>query len=163
MGLFLGIAVLLVLLLSMGGTAAVAAIDEGPSDDPTCAPSEDPDEPDADASRDSEDGCEDEDEKEDKDNRRRKRNRFRDVRGDRPHVDGIAWLEATGVTKGCKLRRFCPNKPVTRAEFATLIGRLLGKVGDNDPVAAPADELSALKDRVAELELLVAELQEAQE
>jgi hypothetical protein len=45
------------------------------------------------------------------------------------HANNIAWLAATGVTRGCNPpsnTRFCPDDPVTRAQMATFLVRALG-------------------------------------
>jgi hypothetical protein len=38
-------------------------------------------------------------------------------------VNNISWLAATGITKGCAPREFCPNDPVTRGQIAAFIVR----------------------------------------
>jgi parallel beta-helix repeat protein len=43
----------------------------------------------------------------------------------------IAWLSATGVTKGCGNGKFCPKDPVTREQMASFLSRALGL----DPIA----------------------------
>ena len=49
-----------------------------------------------------------------------------DVGNNTFYTDAVRWASETGVTKGCDLqgRRFCPDRPVTRAEFATFLHRL---------------------------------------
>jgi hypothetical protein len=55
---------------------------------------------------------------------------FDDDRGyAEPSVEAVA---AAGITRGCAPGRYCPNRPVTRAETAALLVRSLGKV----PLAA---------------------------
>lgn len=144
------VALIALLLALVGGTAAVADDSAEPGDDPTCAP-DDADE--SDVSSASTDDCDEQDEDEDGDEE------FTDVAKNYPHVEGIAWLQDSGVTKGCKTGRFCPNKPVTRGEFATLAARMLGEVDDVDAVAAPADEVAELMEQVAELEARVEALE----
>lgn len=141
------IALLALLLSLLGGTAAVAT-DDAPDKDTTCAP-DDSDEDGDDGDVATADDCEDDDAHE-----------FTDVPDNLPHVEGISWLSATGVTRGCKQGKFCPNKPVTRAEFATLAGRLLGEVDDTEPVAAPAGDLEALQVTVEQLEATIEDLEE---
>jgi subtilisin family serine protease len=43
-----------------------------------------------------------------------------------PFETDIAWLAATGVTRGCATDRFCPGDPVTRAQMASFLARFLG-------------------------------------
>jgi hypothetical protein len=42
----------------------------------------------------------------------------------------IAWLSATGITKGCSATEFCPNDPVTRGQMAAFLVRALGYADD---------------------------------
>ena len=53
--------------------------------------------------------------------------RFADVPADHPHIRAIEALAAANITKGCDTDppRFCPDKPVTRAEIATFLVRAL--------------------------------------
>ena len=53
--------------------------------------------------------------------------RFVDVPADSPHAASIAALAHVGITRGCNASgsRFCPDRAVTRAEFATLLSRAL--------------------------------------
>jgi len=46
-------------------------------------------------------------------------------------VDTISWLAATGITKGCAPREFCPDDDVTRGQMAAFLTRALD-------LAAPA-------------------------
>ena len=48
--------------------------------------------------------------------------RFADILGS-PHEIAIDELATTGVVAGCATRRYCPRRPVTRGETATLIDR----------------------------------------
>ncbi|MEA3510542.1 MAG: S-layer homology domain-containing protein, partial [Actinomycetota bacterium] len=53
---------------------------------------------------------------------------FSDV-GDSPFASDIAWLAATGITKGCNPPandRFCPDASVTRGQMAAFLHRALG-------------------------------------
>lgn len=61
--------------------------------------------------------------------------RFADVPADHPRVRAIEALARAEITKGCDTDppRFCPDKPVTRAEIATFLVRALG-LADTDPV-----------------------------
>lgn len=49
--------------------------------------------------------------------------------------DDIAWLAATGVTRGCAADRFCPQDPVTRGQMAAFLHRAL----DGLPVGAAVE------------------------
>lgn len=54
---------------------------------------------------------------------------FADVAGDHLFVDEIAWLAATGITRGCNppnYTRFCPEQPVTREQMASFLVRATG-------------------------------------
>lgn len=44
----------------------------------------------------------------------------------------IAWLSATGITKGCSATEFCPDRPVTRGQMAAFLVRALGYTDDGD-------------------------------
>ncbi len=63
----------------------------------------------------------------------------------------IAWLAATGVTKGCnppENTAFCPDDPVTRAQMASFLTRALGlDPVDLYPIGDPSDEDAALVSR----------------
>jgi hypothetical protein len=39
------------------------------------------------------------------------------------HEDNIDRLAAAGITVGCAVNRYCPDRPLTRAEFATFVYR----------------------------------------
>src|SRR5690606_3705735 len=50
-------------------------------------------------------------------------------------ADDIAWLSATGITRGCNPPdndRFCPDADVTRGEMAAFLHRALGGSLDTD-------------------------------
>ncbi|MDR1196687.1 MAG: S-layer homology domain-containing protein [Candidatus Nomurabacteria bacterium] len=49
-----------------------------------------------------------------------------DVDQQNPHMINIAWLGSTGITKGCGLYRYCPDRKVTRAEMATFLYHFVG-------------------------------------
>ncbi len=156
------LAALIALLLALlGGTAATANDIDEPGDDPTCTPEESDDSGDAstdsgdDDSGDDESGDDDAGDDEDCDEDDDEPD-FDDVKKNARHRDGIAWLRDTGITNGCKEGKFCPNKPVTRGEFATLAGRMLGEVDGVEAVAAPADEVEA---QIAELQAQIDALQ----
>ena len=53
--------------------------------------------------------------------------RFSDVPADSVHAESIAALAHAGITRGCKASesRFCPDRAVTKAQFATLLSRAL--------------------------------------
>ncbi len=62
---------------------------------------------------------------------------FLDVGGS-PFIDDIARLAATGISRGCNPPandRFCPDRPVSRAEMAAFLRRASG---DPPPPAVPA-------------------------
>ncbi len=50
---------------------------------------------------------------------------FTDVEGS-AFASDIAWLSATGITRGCGPETFCPDDPVTRAQLAAFLVRALG-------------------------------------
>jgi hypothetical protein len=57
---------------------------------------------------------------------------FTDV-ADSVFADDIAWLSATGLTKGCNPPandRFCPDDPVTRGQLAAVLGRAFDYTDD---------------------------------
>ena len=146
------LAALIALLLALlGGTAATADDGAEPSDEQTCTPEESDDSGDASTDASDDESEEDEDCDEDDDEPD-----FDDVKKNNPHGDGIAWLQDTGITKGCTKHAFCPNKPMTRGEFATLAGRMLGEVDDVEAVAAPADEV---EEQIATLQAQIEDLQ----
>ena len=49
---------------------------------------------------------------------------------DSTFVADIAWLSATGITKGCTPTEYCPDKPVTRGQMAAFLVRALGYADD---------------------------------
>lgn len=49
-----------------------------------------------------------------------------DDTGESLFVDDIAWLSATGVTRGCGPASFCPEDAVTRGQLAAFLVRALG-------------------------------------
>lgn len=53
----------------------------------------------------------------------------------------IAWLSATGITRGCGSEKFCPSEPVTREQLATFLTRALGL----DPIQPSVAEIADLK------------------
>ena len=68
-------------------------------------------------------------------------------------ADDIAWLSATGITRGCSADEFCPEEPVTRGQLAAFLVRALDYsddgggnlfVDDDDSVfQADIDKLAA--------------------
>ena len=50
--------------------------------------------------------------------------RFSDTAGN-VHTDSIDKLAAAGITAGCAQGRYCPDRPVTRAQMATFLARAL--------------------------------------
>ncbi|MDJ0664437.1 MAG: M15 family metallopeptidase [Acidimicrobiia bacterium] len=66
-------------------------------------------------------------------------------------VDDIAWLSATGITKGCAPHAFCPDEPVTRGQLAAFFSRAFrlsdGRGADlfvDDDDSIFADQIDAL-------------------
>lgn len=54
------------------------------------------------------------------------------------HAEDIERLAAAGITRGCDVDRYCPGRPVTRAEMATFLLRALDlPVPDELPVIPP--------------------------
>lgn len=51
---------------------------------------------------------------------------FRDVPGGSTHVGDIEALARAGITSGCGTNRYCPDRPVTRAEMASFLVRAYG-------------------------------------
>jgi hypothetical protein len=49
-------------------------------------------------------------------------------------VSDIRWLAATGITKGCASRMFCPNDHVTRGQMAAFLSRALGLASPSRPI-----------------------------
>ena len=66
---------------------------------------------------------------------------FADTQGN-AHADNIDALAAARITAGCQAAplRYCPDKPVTRAEMATFLARALGLVPKPEPPADPPAE-----------------------
>lgn len=54
---------------------------------------------------------------------------FTDVAGS-VFADDIAWLSATGITRGCSADEFCPEQLVTRGQLAAFLVRALGYTDD---------------------------------
>lgn len=105
---------------------------------------------------------------------------FDDVEPDHVHAEGVAWIAANGVTRGCTETAYCPQDPVTRGQMASFMHRLSGNApgvppsvdaaqlggqdadailaelaalrADVDELADGGPDVSALEDRVAELE-----------
>ena len=49
---------------------------------------------------------------------------------DSTFVADIAWLSATGITKGCSATEYCPDDSVTRGQMAAFLVRALGYTDD---------------------------------
>lgn len=65
-------------------------------------------------------------------------NRFVDDDGN-THEENIEIIAALGITLGCNPPdndRFCPKRPVTRAQMSAFLGRVLGESGDDAPAAS---------------------------
>ena len=79
---------------------------------------------------------------------------FTDVDPHSAHAPNIDALFAAGITKGCSTepRRYCPDKPVTRAQMASFLARALNLTTpdepagftDIDPHSAHAPNINAL-------------------
>lgn len=54
---------------------------------------------------------------------------FLDVGASHSFATEISWLAATGVSRGCGERRFCPDEPVTREQMASFLYRVAGIAG----------------------------------
>jgi hypothetical protein len=117
------LALLALLFALLSGPAPVAA-----QEAPTAEHTED-------ACEEGSDDCDDE----------KSNGKFKDVHRNLTHYEGIEFLFASDVTHGCKPTSFCPNKPITRAEFATFVHRLSGGEDGVEPVFAPADDLTELR------------------
>lgn len=50
---------------------------------------------------------------------------FVDVDQQGPHARAIGWLADRGVTRGCDVLRFCPDRPVTRGQMAAFLHRFV--------------------------------------
>ncbi|MGH8912737.1 MAG: S-layer homology domain-containing protein [Acidimicrobiia bacterium] len=55
------------------------------------------------------------------------------------HEADIVSLFELGITNGCAAERYCPDRPVTRAEMATLMVRAFDLSGGSDDVFSDAD------------------------
>ena len=51
---------------------------------------------------------------------------FADLQGQSQHVDAIRTLAAAEVTHGCETGLFCPTQDITRAQFASMVYRIVG-------------------------------------
>lgn len=55
------------------------------------------------------------------------------------HEDNIETIAALGITLGCNPPtndRYCPSRPVTRAQMSAFLGRALGESGDDAPAVS---------------------------
>ena len=67
-------------------------------------------------------------------------------------ADEIVWLAEEGITQGCAAHTYCPDRPVTRAQLASVLARALGlrtpqhQAGfdDVDPASVHAARIEAL-------------------
>ncbi|MCC5947076.1 MAG: S-layer homology domain-containing protein [Nitriliruptoraceae bacterium] len=57
--------------------------------------------------------------------------RFNDIAGTPTHRGDILSLASSGVTMGCGRGSYCPDRPITRAEMATFLGRADGLLPRN--------------------------------
>lgn len=53
------------------------------------------------------------------------------------HEDAINRIAAAGITTGCEENLYCPNRPLNRAQMATLLVRALDLVPARPPAASP--------------------------
>ncbi len=52
---------------------------------------------------------------------------FTDVAQDAAYADAVYWMRESEITKGTSATTFSPDRPVTRAQFATLLWRFAGE------------------------------------
>ena len=64
---------------------------------------------------------------------------FTDVRFDAPYAEAVAWMLNGSITGGTSPTTFSPDKPLTRAQFATLLWRFAGKPAATGTSAAFSD------------------------
>ena len=57
---------------------------------------------------------------------------FGDIAGQH-FVDEILWLAGSGITRGCAAYAYCPGDPVTRAQMASFLARVLRLVAPSSP------------------------------
>lgn len=72
---------------------------------------------------------------------------FTDVPDTQTFHDDIAWMEASGVTKGCNPpdnTQYCPNEDVTRAQMAAFMHRFSEYLGAEDGTPTLADDAAML-------------------
>lgn len=62
--------------------------------------------------------------------------KFADIPATHPFFPYINLLKTRGITSGCSSTQYCPDRPITRGEFAVLVTRAL--LGDNFPASDPA-------------------------
>ncbi len=62
---------------------------------------------------------------------------FTDLTGSDEHADNINALSEAGITQGCTIDRFCPERPVTRAQMASFLARAFD-LPDGDTIYFPA-------------------------
>lgn len=78
---------------------------------------------------------------------------FADIPADSVHGEAVAALSEAGIARGCASDRYCPDRPVTRAQMASFLARALDLPAAGEPdfldVAAGevhADAIAAVTD-----------------
>jgi murein DD-endopeptidase MepM/ murein hydrolase activator NlpD len=75
---------------------------------------------------------------------------FVDVPREHPHHDAVATLNDRGVTGGCAVRLFCPDRAVTRGQMATFLARALDLPAPGGPLPFP-DAVGTHADGIAKV------------
>ena len=75
---------------------------------------------------------------------------------DNPFIDEIVWLAESGITVGCSQEplRYCPDRPVTRAQMASFLARALDL--ETPPRPAGFDDVDPSGGHAADIEALFA-------
>lgn len=58
---------------------------------------------------------------------------FADIDADSVHGEAVAALSEAGITRGCANDRYCPHRPVTRAQMASFLARALDLSASGEP------------------------------
>lgn len=86
---------------------------------------------------------------------------WKDVPDGLPHIEGIEWLTDAGMTRGCQKGAFCPNKPLTRGQFASfLLAYHELFVEPVTPVAPAPGDVATTEEQIRALQQQVALLQQ---